>query len=61
MKALKMEEIKPAVSRVLKTADGKLLMEWLERTYYDAKLNEDSLSRECGRRDVVRQLKIIGE
>ena len=59
MKPLKMVEIKPAAARLFDTRDGKLVMEYLQRTYYDAKLNSDNLERECGRRDVIRNLIIM--
>lgn len=58
---LKMQDITPAIYRVMKSRDGKLMMQWLEATFYDSKLNSDNLEREVGQRDVVRQIKIMAD
>jgi len=52
-------EVKPAFSRLLKTADGKIVMDYLERRYYDNKIVNENMARQVGQRDVVRTIKIL--
>lgn len=53
---LKLDEIKPAAARMFKTADGKLVLEYLQRKFYDCKLSNDNILREAGARDVVKHI-----
>lgn len=50
-----------AIKRVFQTDDGKVLMEFLERRFYDNRIHNETMAREVGHRDVVLQLKQIQE
>lgn len=60
-KALVMSDVKGAVQRTFNTPDGKLVMEWLSRTYYDCPIKSDEAVRSLGSRDVIHQLKRMTE
>lgn len=47
------DEITPAMQRLFATRDGQLVLKYLDRRYYDAKIKQDELERAVGRRDVV--------
>lgn len=45
-----------AASRIFKSQDGKLLLAYLKKRYYDNRLKPEELERQVGRRDVVLDL-----
>lgn len=49
-------DAKVAASRLFKTPDGKVLMEYLRRRYYDNPMTETNIERLVGRRDVLWDL-----
>jgi hypothetical protein len=59
--ALQMNDVKTATQRIFDTRDGKLLMEYLSRTYYDSPIKGDNVIRELGSRDVILRLKQLIE
>ena len=56
-----MQDVKTATQRVFDTRDGKLVMEYLSRTYYDSLIKGDNVVRELGSRDVILRLKQLIE
>ena len=56
-----LEDVKAAATRVFATRDGEVLMNWLERSYYDCKINDTQLERQIGKRDVVWAIKQLLE
>ncbi|RKZ84258.1 MAG: hypothetical protein DRQ39_08540 [Gammaproteobacteria bacterium] len=49
-------EVKPAFSRLFKTADGEIVLSYLRRRFYDNKIDNENIARQVGQRDVVRAI-----
>lgn len=47
------DDAKLAASRIFKSKDGKVLMDYLRRRYYDNPMTDGTIERMVGRRDVV--------
>lgn len=50
-----------AFQRMLKTDDGKIVMDYLERNYLYGRIHDETMSREVGQRDVVLLIRRIQE
>lgn len=53
------EDVKKAIRSVFGSPDGKVLLDYLTRTYYDCKITDENIERQLGRRDVVWTIKQI--
>jgi len=51
------DDMRSITNRLLKTADGKLLVDHLNAKYYDCKFKDENLARQTGRRDVLLYIK----
>ncbi len=49
-------DVIPAISRLLKTRDGEIMLDYLRSRYYDCTMKPEELERQVGRRDVVLDL-----
>ena len=54
-------DVQKAIRSVFSSPDGKVLLEYLRRTYYDCKISDENVERQLGRRDVVWSIKQILE
>jgi hypothetical protein len=48
-----MEDAQAAASRLFKTRDGEVVLEYLKSRYYDNKIHDDNVLRQVGQRDVI--------
>ena len=50
-----------AIKRLFNTDDGKILLEFLERSYLYGRIHSENMAREVGQRDVVLHIRHILE
>jgi len=56
-----MIDVKASMARLFETRDGKMVMGYLNKKYYDGPMTKGSLERLLGSRDVMLHIKQLME
>ena len=56
-----MIDVKASMARLFETRDGKMVMGYLNKKYYDGPMAKGNLERLAGRRDVMLHIKQLME